>query len=222
MALADNNTNQQEAIAAALKAQKLIADNNIEECELVDSKDKETIEEMMSDPYCGKRWREILAAIIAENFRCRNYISYFRKSGFRQGKMFQQVFVGYKSDANAALLVYNKLVEVGETCVREVCRESKAKYGTSQGVKNTFLLGFCYGVKQELEKQSQALMIVVPKAVNDYMDIELASSFDKSNSIGGFEIYEPAVDYTSEGKQAGRDAVRSNRLEDNTVQYQLA
>lgn len=221
LALAGNNNNEAECIAAALKAQKLISDNNVEDFELNDDKTSENIEEIMSDPYCGKRWREILAAIVAENFRCKNYISYYSKSSWKQGKMFQQVFVGYQSDANAALLVFNKLVEVGEYNAKEQCRQAKLKYGTSQGVKNTFLLGFCYGVKLELEKQAQALMILVPKAVNDYVENTLAKSFDKSSSIGGFEIYDNYLDYTEEGREAGRDAVRASRLEEGKSQNLL-
>ena len=220
LALAGNNNNEAECVAAALKAQKLIADNNIEDFEL-NEKTPENIEELLSDPYCGKRWREILAAIVAENFRCKSYILYSSKNSWKNGKMFQQVFVGYTSDASAALLVYNKLVEVGEVNAKLASQKAKKLYGTSQGVKNTFLLGFCYGVKLELEKQAQALMIVIPKAVNDYIEMNIAPSFDPKSAIGGFELGEPTLDYTNEGKSAGRDAIRSSRLEEGQATYIL-
>ena len=97
-----------------------------------------------------------------------------------------------------------------------MCQQMKQKYGTSQGVKNTFLVGFCYGVKTELEKQSQALMLVVPQTV-------LAAYKAKGLETGAaIDLYDASIDCTPEGKIAGRDAVRASRLDSPQIDYMLA
>ena len=53
--LADNNTNEAECISAALKAQKLIADYNIEDHELQEGHESETIETLQSSYYVGHK-----------------------------------------------------------------------------------------------------------------------------------------------------------------------
>lgn len=72
MALADNRgATEAEAMAAALAAQKLIAEYDVEEWEL-HSKDAEPMVEKRSDK-ASRRWRWHLAAIIGPAFRCRHF-----------------------------------------------------------------------------------------------------------------------------------------------------
>lgn len=72
MALADNrDATEAEAMAAALAAQKLIAEYDVEEWEL-HSKDAEPMVEKRSDK-ASRRWRWHLAAIIGPAFRCRHF-----------------------------------------------------------------------------------------------------------------------------------------------------
>ena len=150
--LSNRNPNENEAIAAALKAQKLMAEYNVDELELSDRIDKDPIE-LKSATYRGKKWRGRLAKAIADNFRCRVYLSTCRRTN-------TIVFIGYPHDAKAANLVYQRLAEIGEKRAKTECYRARKLYGTSAGVQNSFLLGFIQGVRSELEKQSQALMLV--------------------------------------------------------------
>ena len=208
LALADDNCNESEALEAALASQRLIAQYNIDESELATSSNE--IEEVASKPYSGNTWRYILANIIAENFRCKSYTSECANYDNSTNK-YEQVFIGYSNDAQAALLVYEKLVTVGENQSKTMSKLAKEKFGTSKGVKNTFLLGFCYGVKLELEKQAHALMLVTPAIVK--------SKFDDMNlgKKDGLYLDKRSLDYSEEGIHAGKEAIQSGMLPEKTA-----
>ena len=210
LALSSKNTNENEALADALKAQKLIADYDIEEYELGE-KNQEPIE-CTSEVGQGKNWRFQLATVVANNFRCANYIISSTVHNYWTGrnnvKSREVVFIGYPLDAEAAKLTFEKLYEVGNRLASKAAREAKAKYGYADGVYNSFAAGFVAGVKQELEKQCEALMLVRPQAVQAVYD-----SLEFSNA----KIHHPRNRYLAEsrysdGENAGRDAVRSGRL----------
>ena len=101
--LANNNPNENEAIAAALKAQELMAKYNIE-LDQLDSKEKtrEIVKEVyyQSGKHEMRKWKIGLAVIIAQNFRCKTY---FVSSSN------DVVFYGYKEDAKIALQVFTYL-----------------------------------------------------------------------------------------------------------------
>ena len=96
----ENGASENEAIVAALRAQKLMAEYNINVADIETSDDSTTIVE--ESFVCGKnnKWKVRLAAIIAKNFRCRVY--FIDKS--------KVVFYGYESDAKIALDVFKFLI----------------------------------------------------------------------------------------------------------------
>lgn len=209
LALSENNPNEHEAIAAALKAQRLIADNDVSQFELHAGDDaQEIVDAVAGVPYKGQSWRVMLASAVADNFRCRAWCNDYHKNGRKTGR--EQHFYGYEQDARAAGLVYERLAEVGEDLCRRECRRARAQYGTCAGVKNTYLLGFVRGVRAELEKQSQALMIVTPLAVRDSYE-EFSAGFGK---VGKFQLGAVAISRYDEGLRDGGDAVRAGRLEE--------
>lgn len=213
LALADNNSSEAEAIAAALKAQKLIAEYDIAKDEIYTKESREVVE-VDSSKYSRKQWRRRLAHTVAKNFRCQHlYCEVYDNEDHWKLKG-KDKFIGYKQDAQAAKLVYDKLVEIGEARCKEAKQEAKIIYGTCEGVTATFLSGFITGVASELEKQSQALMIVTPKDVldfvdNKYCDVKTEHIYFNPNDI--------SVDYSDEGRIAGRDAVRAGRMEENNT-----
>lgn len=82
--LANNNPNENEAIAAALKAQELMAKYNIELDQLDDKKEtREIVEEIyhQSDKHEMRKWKIGLADIIAQNFRCKVYFTNKKRCG---------------------------------------------------------------------------------------------------------------------------------------------
>lgn len=203
MALADNRgATEAEAMAAALAAQKLIAEYDVEEWEL-HSKDAEPMVEKRSDK-ASRRWRWHLAAIIGPAFRCRC----FQRGSWniKAQKWDKQMgFFGYETDARAAALTFNMLYRIGNRLAR---RYSK---GRRAGTYNSYILGYVNGIKRELEKQTQALMIVVPPKVNEAYE-EFAAGFTKGGSVA-LTYNEQASDAYEQGLQDGRDAVRSHRFD---------
>ena len=199
LALAKNNPSAAEATAAALKAQKLIADNDVSKDELYDEK-PEDIAKIESQDIIGKPWAVYLARAIADNFRCQHY---FTESGYRgwSGRTRKTgrkaVFVGYETDAEAAQVT------------------AKRTYGTTAGVRNSFLVGdghstgYVSGIRSELEKQSKELMLVRPKAVNDFY-AEMSKGF--GNMHTGIRSNGYNSDSAGRGYEAGRDSLKSARM----------
>lgn len=189
-----NGCNEAEAIQFALKAQKLIADNDVEEWELADQV-RQVAE--TTTGWTAKAWAPSLALAIADNFRCRVYQ---RKVTARK---YEFVFVGYQADSEAAEIVYANLLETGHRLAKEY--EDFAY--TDPNAYSNFVIGFVAGVRAELEKQCFELMIVCPKEVEDYFDcLGLGQSHRRGPRASN-------TDSIGRGMQQGRDAVRSRRME---------
>lgn len=200
--LANNNPNENEAIAAALKAQELMAKYNIELDQLDDKKEtREIVEEIyyQSDKHEMKKWKIGLADIIAQNFRCKVY--------FMNKK--DVVFYGYKEDAKIALNVFTYLYEIGNKLAVRYYNKCKKEGKETRGVMNTYLVGFKDGVAEVLEKQCTALMIVTPKEVTESFE-EMTSGWKTIKSTlrlsGDTSAY-------SNGKSDGRDMATARNIE---------
>lgn len=155
LALASNNPSEEEATAAALKAQELIAKYNLELTDV----EKETLEISKAEYHTGvdKSWKYGLSRAVASNFRVMVYWVGKRDA----------VFYGYKADVTIAAEVFGYLFKVGEKGARAACRKSYKERGTETGVYYSYTRGFTAGVKAALEKQSTALMVVTPKEVQE-------------------------------------------------------
>lgn len=200
--LANNNPNENEAIAAALKAQELMAKYNIELDQLDDKKEtREIVEEIyhQSDKHEMRKWKIGLADIIAQNFRCKVY--------FMNKK--DVVFYGYKEDAKIALNVFTYLYEIGNKFAVRYYNKCKKEGEETRGVMNTYLVGFKDGVAEVLEKQCTALMIVTPKEVTESFE-EMTSGWKTIKSTlrlsGDTSAY-------SNGKSDGRDMATARNIE---------
>ena len=198
----ENGATEAEAIAFALKAQKLIAEHDVEAWELDDGGKQEVIE-CMTEKHYARKWREFLAVTVADNFRCKAFFESRRENGSQRRKT-HVVFVGYECDTKAAAIVFDHLYEVGDRLGRE-CRK---RIGHPMAYDN-FVFGFDDGVRTELEKQCQALMLVCPQKVTEYMD-----GLELKNAIPYRKVYRFDGAY-EEGAVAGREAVRSRRMEDS-------
>ena len=200
--LANNNPNENEAIAAALKAQELMAKYNIELDQLDDKKEtREIVEEIyhQSDKHEMRKWKISLADIIAQNFRCKVY--------FMNKK--DVVFYGYKEDAKIALNVFTYLYEIGNKFAVRYYNKCKKEGEETRGVMNTYLVGFKDGVAEVLEKQCTALMIVTPKEVTESFE-EMTSGWKTMKSTlrlsGDTSAY-------SNGKSDGKDMATARNIE---------
>lgn len=166
LALAENNPSMQEAAAAVLKAQELMAKYHMECADFEDGSCGQeiikTVHTLRRGHHDNCKWRYFLAEIIAANFCCRTY---------RSGR--SVMFYGYEKDAQAAAEVFRFLYETGNRLASRYYRKCKREGRPTKGVQNAYLHGFCRGIQEVLEKQGSALMTVVPKEVEDMTEAEL-------------------------------------------------
>ena len=203
LALAGNNPSENEAIAAALKAQELMAKYNIELADIKDEKPKNNITEETYTPKANchyvRKWRYTLAQIIAKNFCCKTYC-------INRDTI---VFYGYEKDAKIAVEVFKFLFETGNKLANRYYLKCKKEGKNTKGVLNTYLVGFCDGIKEVLDKQCTALMIVVPKEVE-----EAYTEHSK-----GFKLIKNSLNVTSddraynEGKTEGKATATARGIE---------
>ena len=201
-ALGGNNPSEEEAKSAILKAQKLMAEYNLT---LEDIEDDEisSNREISSHEFStgsDNTWKYPLSITIANNFRCK--VIWIGKT--------KVCFYGYKTDAEIAKETFQFLFKVCKKRMTQVADKAYATTGTSKRVRFSYSQGFVSGVKQVLEKQSTALMIIVPK--------EVEQSFEQN-----FEVKHTKVNYRSSGSfdkrfydqgiQDGRDAIDSKHIE---------
>lgn len=203
LALAGNNPSENEAIAAALKAQELMAKYNIELADIEGEKPKNNITEETYTPKANchyvRKWRYTLAQIIAKNFCCKTYC-------INRDTI---VFYGYEKDAKIAVEVFKFLFETGNKLANRYYLKCKKEGKNTKGVLNTYLVGFCDGIKEVLDKQCTALMIVVPKEVEE-------AYTERSK---GFKLIKNSLNVTSddraynEGKTEGKATATARGIE---------
>lgn len=201
--LSKNNPSEEEAKAAALKAQELLAKYHIDISEIEDIDDKtEEITEISVD-VPSKKWKYTLAQIVAKNFRCKHF--YYGKKTL--------VFYGHKTDAEVAAETFKYLFDIGNRCAGREVDKVFANTGTSAGVYNSFVKGFCEGVSEVLDKQCTALMLVVPQDVNDAYD-EKTKNFKNMKCSGlSTKVNESCINAYFSGIEKGKDAIGSKQLE---------
>lgn len=173
----ENGCSENEAMVAALKAQKLMAEYDLELIDIKTEKITEEIGEERVDTtvkvHASTKWKLSLAVIIAKNFRCKV---------FTEGTNLV-VFYGFKSDAKIAGNVFKFLFETGTKLgmkyYRQLCKEDK----NTRGAANTYLTGFCKGIEEVLGKQCKALMIVTSPEVEESWKEKSAFMRRKSSKL---------------------------------------
>lgn len=201
LTLAQDNPSMEEGLSAALQAQKLMAKYNIHEDEVTLEEIKDEITSVFSQQKHNSdlhAWRKILANIIARNFRCKCYM---------RGQ--DVVFRGYKADAEIALQIYLSLYTIGDQLGSKAYSTQKAETGTGKGAYNSFVTGFISGVEDGLNAQCTALMIIVPKEVEDeFREFSAGFRHGKASNlrITSAELYQ-------KGKIEGKAAVKARAIE---------
>lgn len=195
LALAGNNPSQEEANAAYLKAQKLIAEYNLNMDEF--SEDKESIVMMPATHSNNEGYRTTLAMILAKNFRCRVIMS---------GN--QVNFIGYKTDAEVCVQVFNHAYKVSHNAGLRLERQARKEGRSTRGVANCYWMGFCAGIREVLDEQCRALMIVVPEEVNQELNARAGGKYK-----GGMRLRGTDMSAYNTGKSDGRNHMRSRQIE---------
>lgn len=194
LALAGNNPSQEEANAAYTKAQKLIAEYNLNMDEFAE---KDDIVMLPCTHSNNEGYRTLLCMIIAKNFRCRAMMCGNRVN-----------FVGYKTDVEVAVQVFNHAYKVSHNAGLRLERQYRKQGLSTRGVANSYWRGFCAGIKEVLDEQCRALMIVVPEEVNRHVDEMSGGQYKGGMRNTGlhFDVYE-------DGRQAGKDHMRARQIE---------
>lgn len=169
LALSESD-NESEAKSAMLKAQELMAKHKIDKGQLEGREQEEKPVIYLSAGPFREEWTSMVSGVIADNFRCHS-VEVHKKSG-----VFRIHFYGYEEDAEICLNIFNYAVKV----VRKRFMTLKAIYIEAGRVfekneKMNYVHGFCNGLHENFEEQKKqgeafALALLVPKAVNDYVD----------------------------------------------------
>lgn len=201
----ERGASENEAMIAALKAQKLMAEYGIELTDIKDENQRvteEICEEAVDTTLKGHfstKWKAQLACIIAENFRCKVYLCGTNNV----------VFYGYKSDAKIAGDVFKFLFNTGTKLGVKHCRQCKKEGKPTRGAATAYLLGFCKGIDEVLGKQCRALMIVTSPEVEESWK-EKSSNFRSKNMK-----YNASSDtsHFEQGKIDGRAVANARSIE---------
>ena len=198
--LSKNNPSEDEAKAAALKAQELLAKYHIDMAE-IQGIDTDTVDEIceVRVDVPSKKWKYVLADIVSDNFRCKHF--YYGKKIL--------VFYGHNTDANVAAETFKYLFHVGNIHAGRMVDKVFKDTGTSAGVYNSFVSGFCKGVKEALTKQCKELMVIVPQDVKDSFAERTKSC--KTTTASGLTINN--LEAFNEGVTVGHDAIQRRRIE---------
>lgn len=140
----DEGATEAEAATAALMAQRLIAQNDVEQWEL-HAAAEEPIEACYTAP-ARSRWRWRLADVVAPAFRCR-YSGARERCGWQKENIQRIEFYGYRTDAKAAAITFDFLYKIGCRLARRASR------GKAHGTYNAYVLGYVEGIRGELYKQ---------------------------------------------------------------------
>ena len=198
--LAQDNPSMEEGLSAALQAQKLMAKYNIADDEVTLEEIKDEITSVFTHQKHNSHllaWRKTLASIVARNFRCKTYI---------HGD--DVVFRGFKQDAVIALDVYTALYNIGNRLGCRAYAEQMEETGTGRGAYNSCVTGFLSGVEEGLGEQCRALMVIVPKQVEDEF-AEFSASFKHTKTslkVTNARLYQ-------KGKAEGKAAVKAREIE---------
>ena len=197
------NDSDSEAKSAILRAHELMAKYDIS-MEEIDDQEKEDI---YSHEMCEHKWdygfRIPLAKVLAKSFRCMVYLN---------GK--RVVFMGHSTDAKIckdtfefayafivrrANAVYNKRYSMGQE---------------TKGVFNSYAHGFITGIKDALEIQCRALIVVTPEdVVEEFNNMSQGWVTKKRKGISGEDI-DPTV--WRQGRVDGKQFMDKDKLPQNS------
>ena len=155
-----------------------------------------------------RAWRWKLAHLVARSFRCKFWQEVAVERSRRKPAF---AFYGYEADARAASLAYEYLYRTGNRLARRHVR-AQAPHRSRAGAYNSYITGFLMGLHDELERQSQELMVVVPKSVSDKYEADVEPYlFDVK--VKGLSYDTRMESLIQQGIDDGHGAVRSHRLD---------
>lgn len=199
-AKAQSTHSEHEAQQAILKAHELMAKHGIQK--LTTEDDVKYISQGCK--HTGNRaFRRPLANMISSNFRVKFFLTNH-----------QVTFFGREEDVQIAKETFEYTYAFVCRETGRLCREMKKNNMDSTGIVNSYALGFCNGLKEKLDTQSVALMVVTPPEVNERFE-EMTKGFRKSKRRLSLTGYSKSV--YEKGLQDGRTILNGRRLQDKTA-----
>lgn len=164
--------NENEARDAMTKARDLMAKYEIRREQLHEGREEERAVVNYTSPAFRDDWCQMVASVIANNFRCKAIVTSFRRSG----GAYRIKFFGYDEDAEICVNVFNYAVKVVRkrfATLRAIYADAGREFARNE--KMNYVEGFCYGLERNFEEQkaqseSFALALVTPPAVVEYVD----------------------------------------------------
>lgn len=188
LALAGNNPSEAEAQAAMLKAQKLMAENNLT-METLNSNKEPQKKEVVQEWFEGGQscqWMRNLGKVIANNFRCDMMV----------GPGYGLVFIGLKEDAKICIQVFNFAAHTLEKNMRKIRRQYRKQGLSTEGISGDYSRGFIKGLsdkfKEQVDRNNWGLILVKDNMVTEYCESVKkgkASSGKALNSSGDMGLY---------------------------------
>lgn len=123
--------NENEAKAAMLKAQELMAKYEIEQDRIDPERKKERPVVCFTSPMFRDDWCVDVGSLIANNFRCRAIISQRRNSG----GAYRLKFFGFEEDAEISINVFNyavKVIRKRMATLRAIYRDAEREFGRNE------------------------------------------------------------------------------------------
>lgn len=144
LALAGNNPSEAEAHVAMLKAQKLMAEYNLDMAQFQDKpqEKKEAVTEYFKG-YHNTGWAISLAKVICDNFRC----NILRASGYGL------VFVGLKEDVAICKAVFTFASNTLDKNMMKLRRQYRKQGLPTDGISGDYAAGFIAGLKAKYKEQ---------------------------------------------------------------------
>ena len=200
LALGDSskNNSEEEAKAAMLKAQQLMAkyDISVEEVESPE-------EEQYAHEECEHKWdaafRIPLAQVLSKNFRCMVYV---------RGK--KVVFMGHPSDAKICRATFEFAYKFIQKRGNAIYNKRYAMGYPTKGVFNSYAHGFIVGLQEAFDVQCKALAIVTPQDVIDEFENLTKNWQQKSAKNLAKDVMDSAV--WGEGRRDGKTFMDKDKL----------
>lgn len=200
--LAYDAPNDEEGQTAFLMAQRLMFKHNLSTRDIKTTQRNNDIGETVGHwEYRMPWWKEQLAAILGENFRCKT----IRRRVFDKG-ITQMIFFGYDTDAELCTKVYEgALLFLEYRLKRLLPTVSKSRW---KDYKKSYLLGFLEGLEQRFKEQIQsseefALVVQVPTEVLEEHRLRLGYLKTKTLNVNvkiNSEAYVTGLEHAKETK----------------------
>jgi len=194
-----------EAQSALLMAQRLMAENGINEVEVGDSAEststKEVLDEYVTEFEKLSWWKKSLGRIIAQNFRCYSYLN--KCKGYTR-----LVFMGLKEDTEIAIIAFSFATDSIRLGADKFMKAYRKDYifhngyrsGISQqrGVRNNYVEGWISGLEaqynDQVSKEGWGLVLMKDELVTQtYKDLDLkrgqSPQYTRKESLAGQNAY---------------------------------